>query len=143
VIYLVGESNPHSEDPEFALYPAPKGSSGERLCKVLGMDPKEYLRTFERRNLLQGDKWDAAEAAKTARGILLESKGAPIVMLGRRVGQAFGLEDVPFFDAYPMGGGSLAVLLPHPSGRNREWNAADCQARARAVVGILLSWVGK
>ena len=31
-VVLVGEQNPYGPDPEFALYPAPEGSSGHRLC---------------------------------------------------------------------------------------------------------------
>jgi hypothetical protein len=40
-IVLVGESNPYGADPYYALYPAPDGSAGHRLCcLVLGMTRK-------------------------------------------------------------------------------------------------------
>ena len=46
---LVGESNPYGGNDDYALYPAPNGCSGHRLCLlILGMDPEDYLEAFER-----------------------------------------------------------------------------------------------
>jgi hypothetical protein len=50
---LVGEVNPYGGDPYYALYPAPDGCSGHRLCYlILGMRREDYLESFERINLV-------------------------------------------------------------------------------------------
>lgn len=54
---LVGEANPYSSHPDFALYPDPPYSAGGRLCRLLlQMDTDDYLLAFERVNLCPS-KW--------------------------------------------------------------------------------------
>lgn len=117
-ILLVGESNPHSVNPRFALYPNPPGSAGWRLCrKILRMDPGIYLEEFDRVNLVNGE-WDRS-AAKEAASKLTHSLR---VLLGRRVCEAHGIDYSPFWLFIDAGRGRLFLVLPHPSGRCRTWN---------------------
>ncbi len=67
---IVGESNPYGADPQFALYPAPDGCSGHRLCcLILGMHRAAYMESFERVNLCAG-KWSAPAARNMARELV-------------------------------------------------------------------------
>lgn len=145
VPYLVGESNPYQkpgEDPEhkFDLYPRPRNASGERLCRlVLGMQETEYLRSFRRRDLLEG-KWSAPRARTAATALWAESGTAPLVLLGQKVATAFGLAYLPFTSIEHGSGAGLrwVVILPHPSGRSRGWDEPGSFLRARGLVMALL-----
>lgn len=135
--YLIGESNPYSDDPKFALYPRPRHSAGGRLCLlVLGMPEAEYLRTFERRDLLKGPKWSKLAAGMAAAKLLEESAGAPLVLLGAKVHEAFGYPYEPFMVRTRER--QTLVLLPHPSGLSRAWGERGALERARALVSPLL-----
>lgn len=140
-VWLIGEDNPYGDDPFFALYPLPTNASGGRLARILGLTNNEYMALFERRNLC-AKKWSMKEARKTAAAIYHESKGAPIVLLGKKVATAFDVGDEPLFEvAKPWARGALTffvsqhrpriLLLPHPSGRNRVWNESGARDRAR------------
>lgn len=131
---LVGESNPYGSDPSFALYPAPDGCSGHRLCRlVLGMRRADYLREFDRTNLCRGN-WSREEAMAAAMSILVERAGtARLVLLGSQVCSAFGVPLVPFTVA-----DGVLLRLPHPSGRCRLWNDGGSFLRARAAVAAFL-----
>lgn len=142
---LVGESNPYSgADPEFALYPEPAYSAGGRLCRlVLGLEPRQYLRRYDRRNLC-GDKWRIVEAREAALAIREELEAKALkepfgqhrgvaVLLGTKVCQAFGVDFRPF-SVMAMVGAWRAVIIPHPSGLSRAWNDPGAFERARAVL---------
>lgn len=72
---LVGMQNPWSTDPRHALFPAPPGCTGERLWRALedvgGHTRGDYLRAFERRNLVTGP-WDAEAAQREGERLLGE-----------------------------------------------------------------------
>lgn len=135
--WLVGESNPYGADPYYALYPDPPGCSGHRLCRlVLRLDPDEYLERFVRKNLLalgRGRRWSLPLAREAAADFVRRSEGAPFVLLGARVAAAFGLTYAPFSH---FGGtdGRCGVVLPHPSGLSRGWNAPGAFDRAREMI---------
>lgn len=133
---LVGELNPHHRWKRFALYPRPKGASGARLARILDMLEAEYLRSFERANLCTG-AWSLRAARRSARQIL-DGPNRRLVLLGRRVCQAFGLEFQPFatLTLAEVGGGMRhdVVILPHPSGRCRIWNDPRSARKARRLV---------
>ena len=126
---LVGEQNPYGGDPEYALYPAPDGCSGQRLCcLILGMRRKAYLESFRRVNLCDGT-WDRSIAANRA-GELRDS-GGPLILLGRKVAASFDLGGFAPFTIVECG---LFLLLPHPSGLCRQWNEPGAFERARTLV---------
>ena len=131
---FVGLSNPYSADPARALYPAPKGSAGYRLCvQILGLAPSEYLANYRRVNLCMSGGASRYPEAQRAAGGFLREVGAdhpPIVLLGYVVARAFGLPTVPFVlhEARKM------IVLPHPSGRCRLWHEVGAVERARELL---------
>lgn len=134
--FVVGESNPYGADPGFALYPAPDGCTGERLCRrILRLSRGEYLAQWERRNLLTGDKWSVVRAREAAYTIAKECESGKIVLLGAKVAAAFGLPFRPFESV-----GGRVLVLPHPSGLSRLWNAPGAWDRAHAAVQELLKF---
>ena len=141
-LILVGEDNPLSTRPEFALFSRPEGCAGHRLqSKILGLPEGEYL-ALHRVNLC-AEAWDRGEAAESAH-LLLSTKHDPVavVMLGRKVAEAFarccaGGPLPPFtWRALEIDRVHL-VALPHPSGRCRAWNDPGSVTKARA----LLRWI--
>lgn len=128
---LVGECNPYGGDPYYALYPAPDGCSGHRLCRlVFGMDPDDYLEAFDRINLCAG-KWSVREARESA--VRLLTAGGRFVLLGAKVCDGFGVPFVPFTVQ-----DKVLLRLPHPSGLNRRWAEPGAFDRARAAVAAFL-----
>ncbi len=127
---LVGEQNPYGDDPYFALYPAPDGCSGHRLCcLILGMRRADYLREFDRTNLCAGP-WDERAAGTKAVDLIRTRIGdCRLILLGSKVCRAFGVPFVPFTVA-----DDILLRLPHPSGRCRTWSEVNAFGRARAAV---------
>ena len=140
-VTIVGELNPYGADPAYALYPLPEGASGARLRDVLGLTTLGYLGTYARANLCVG-RWSIVAAREAAVAILRERRG--VILLGRRVAAAFGLARHPPFSLVSIpvaGSGSMRIvtlaLLPHPSGRCREWDAPRAVEKARSCVRML------
>lgn len=129
---LVGEDNPYGPSPDMALYPAPEGSAGWRLCVlILMLQRADYLRRFARVNLCDG-LWSTREAR--ARAAELAATGVPVVMLGAKVSAAFGRSAQE-----PFTRDGLFYRLPHPSGRCRVWNDPGAFGRARGLLAEFLS----
>ena len=145
-VLLVGESNPYGADPRLALYPEPPGCAGARLCVILGMTDREYLRTFHRVNLLEGPRWSAAQAKIAAGRWVAQFR----VLLGARVTRAHDFDFKPWtrFDDHrgdceydcprPASLCMHYVILPHPSGRSRLWNEPGAAERAPRLVLALV-----
>ena len=153
---LVGEVNPYGSNPDYALWPYPEHASGSRLCRlVMGLQPVDYLRRFDRANLCEG-RWSLKLAREAALGLLSARRGGPIVLCGQLVCAAFRVpfapttvwqlaweegESEPRLAAW-AGSGWPLVILNHPSGRCRAWNEPGAFAAARvtlAAAGIDLS----
>ena len=144
-VLLVGESNPYGADPRFALYPEPPGCAGARLCAILGMTDREYLRTFDRANLCT-----LVFSLRSARFAAHRLTAEYRVLLGARVTAAHGLDFVSFtvnqcagcyscqYQGHPHPW-RAALILPHPSGRSRFWNAPGAAERARRLVCDLVA----
>ena len=128
---LIGECNPYSSDPRFALYPLPERASGHRLCTlVLGLTRLEYLRRYDRVDLCAGARWNLNEARAKAREI--ENTPRTIILLGAKVCKAFCCAFEPF--TIKRAGGIVAVLLPHPSGLCQLWRVPGAFVRARELL---------
>ena len=135
---LVGEMNPYSSDPRRALYPLPRGATGDRLREILELSDAEYLRLFDRADLFhKGERWKVADAR--ARAADLAAGRDDLVLLGTRVCHAFNVPFVPFTVhrlVRPMNTSddlARVRILPHPSGRNRMWDDPTAAKRARAT----------
>jgi hypothetical protein len=139
---LVGEANPYGADPYYALYPLPERASGHRLCTlIMGLGHGEYLRSFERVNLCP-QRWSAPVARARATEIM-NGDHEKVVLLGKKVAEAFGFKDrAPFTvdseTKFASSSGEwrarIYVLLPHPSGLCRAWNAPGAFLRARTAL---------
>jgi uracil-DNA glycosylase len=138
-VLLVGEDNPLSSHPSDTLVPWPEGCSGHRLLNILGLAEETYL-ALHRANLCRG-RWSTAEAKRRA-ALLIADPSAPwrvIVMLGRKVANAFGCKGVTPFSCVDVPGTELdgpmrLVTLPHPSGRNTIWTIRAKVEQARALM---------
>lgn len=133
-VLLVGELNPYGADPYFALYPAPDGCSGHRLCKlILGMSRAKYLEAFDRVNLCAG-KW----SKKDARRAQLELTARRYILLGSKVCGAFETPFEPFavrtWSCGVIGNFRIGLILPHPSGLCRLWSRPGYFKQAREAV---------
>jgi hypothetical protein len=132
---LVGEANPYGGDPFYALYPAPDGSSGHRLCcLVLRMHRINYLRAFDRRNLCP-QNWSAIEAKREARRLVRDIRPTKFVLLGQKVAHAFDCR-CDLLSTWAVGEHQQhrALILPHPSGRCRAWSRPEFFSKAREAV---------
>lgn len=140
-VWLIGENNPYGNDPRYALYPEPEHSAGGRLCRlIMGMDVRTYLRTFERRNLLQAPRWSAPLARAAAARFLEEDLAQPakVILFGRKVFDAFDGAGAFVRDGWqawePFTTRFEFLILPHPSGLSRAWNEPGAFLRARQAV---------
>ncbi len=129
-ITLVGEVNPYGGEDEFALYPAPDGCSGHRLCcLILGMRRKDYLETFNRVNLCAGN-W-SLKAARLKAELLWSHRDSPkFILCGSKVSSAF---QVPFNPLEISEGGTMLVIN-HPSGLCRAWGQPGYIEKTRQAV---------
>lgn len=137
-VLLLGMNNPISDDPKFDLFPYPEDSTGYLLWKMMpdGTSRSEYVRAFERRNLLRARQWDALAAQDAARAVRPTLDGRVVVVLGTEVRKALGLapaEPLSCNDA----GGFRWVAVPHPSGRNRWFNEPANFELSRRVLAAL------
>lgn len=143
---FIGEVNPYSDRPWAALLDVPEGASGDRLRRLVCAIEVRRYRAFPRYDLCVG-KWSAPAARARAAEIEATHPDDVLVLLGRKVVEAFGLTLPPF--AYrrpmpalaPMAGIGAAVVLPHPSGLCRVWQAPGAFENARRVLAEALPGV--
>lgn len=148
-ILLLGEDNPQApNDSTLALWDEPLGGAtdcaGLRLrSNILGVSSELY-RALWRANLCRS-AWSLAQADERAR--TLTSVICPwdvVVLLGRkvadRVGKRFGIR-IPTLTRRlvevdsPTGGYTFClIMLPHPSGRCRDWNDPTAYESARNLL---------
>ena len=126
---LIGMNNPISFESGHELFPAPEGCTGHRLWRLLtartGASRKDYLETFERRNLVRGSVFIKMAARTRAAEITRElfGSGRVVVLLGREVQSAFAIP--PLLVHPQVIGGCTWRQLPHPSGRNMWYNEPE------------------
>ncbi len=164
---LVGEAPGPSTWADCPLFPYPMASAGGRLMAMSDMDQVDYLRLFQRVNLLtaypgaswsKGTKKTAREAANQI-AHAARAKSWPLVLLGANVARAFGAGDLDSHTWYrlatvsPPGipqasevhvwrrevlgaqqSGVRAIRLPHPSGRNRDFNDPGARLRVQRAL---------
>lgn len=135
---LVGENNPYSADPKYALFPLPKGSAGHRLAtEIMGLSVRDYLRMFERVNLCDDQRWSMKKARKRSGELTDPLLGyTTIVLFGKKVCTAFNIAFEPFTEKLDPHGPNrlLFLVLPHPSGRSQLWNGEGTYERARKLL---------
>jgi len=144
---LVGQAPAKSTpagSPPLLVGPTPK-----RLMELGGLELREYVFLFDRRNVLDrwtgkqgnGDSFPLAEARKKAAlASMSDLVDRDIVFLGKSVAGAFGRGDVPYFERSKFGWGTKgsAVTFPHPSGVSHWWNEPSNHLKAKMFMGYLV-----
>lgn len=153
-IVMVGQapSARGSTEPRHAL----TGRPMRFLFDVAGIGLMEYIRTFERHNLVRewrgyrragcaasGSALPVADAVVGAQALLARAAGRRLLCWGtevagvfRRAGAAVP-KDMPALTWCPLTAGGLTLemaVLPHPSGLNRWWNAPANRVEAGAFL---------
>ena len=147
---LIGQSPGPNTSPEFPLYPIPSWCAGGRLMKIMGLTRGQYLKTFDRMNLLpyfpgqhqHGDKFPMAPAKLAAAVVRPLLSDRTVILIGRSVANAFGFDSVSLFHVwcdYQVRRRCLGqpykmrfAIVPHPSGRNHWYNGPENLAQAQA-----------
>lgn len=138
---LLGMNNPLSRDPRHALFPSPPGCTGHRILEMLRerrtVTISQYLRAFDRRNLVSGERWSSARGSAGADELVRElmGSGRTVVVLGSETRRALGLERVLIHPVTAHG--VHWRQLPHPSGRNLWYNDPACRALAADLLAEL------
>ena len=140
-IVLIGQAPGPKTDPEFPLFPIPKTSAAGRLRDIAGLSMGQYLRAFDRINLIREfpgqtsckeDRFPMAKARENAALLRPLLAGRDVILVGRNVATAFGLGGLEFLSwklvkmTRPAVPGdqhtSLVAIIAHPSGRNHWYN---------------------
>lgn len=132
---LVGEQPRPGGNPKLPLWPWPKNCAGARLFAMSGMKLMDYLRLLARVNVSRQPvaRWNANGARQ--RGLaLIETlpPGMRVIACGARARDALGIGD--WFRITDLKHRVQGVAIPHPSGRNLEYNDPDNRKLARAYV---------
>lgn len=103
------------------------GRAGRRIAKLADLTWFDYLRTFDRINLMsfEPETWPINVARGNAREIVELVECRPLILLGKRVASAFEIVDPKFHTNYGLAVGNTIIpsrVMPHPSGRSRYWN---------------------
>ena len=110
-------------------------SAADRLLQMSSFSRDEYLARFNRMNVYGGRTWDERKARRSGRRMLPRLGGVAVV-LGRDSWRLLGLPQIEFFDQLATTGCTL-ILVPHPSGRCREYNDPRARARLRRLLKTL------
>ncbi len=139
---LIGQAPGPRSRPEYPLFPYPAQSAGARLQTFAGLTRGQYLRGFDRMNLLnefpgkdphrKGDNFPLAKAAQRAeelRPLLMDRR---VILIGRYVAKSFGYDRTPFFewchDSFDF------CIVPHPSGLSRAYNEPEPREMLKSVM---------
>jgi hypothetical protein len=119
-VVLLGMNSPTSEVLGFVN----KGGAGARLLELTGLDEEEYIRKYQRINLLSSKSWSASLAKKKAFRMKRLLRGRTVVVLGKGVWSALGLPEIEWLGVHCEGKTTWA-LIPHPSGKNHFYNSGE------------------
>ena len=140
---LLGMNNPLSRDPHYALANFPERCTGWRLWRMIveamehdGLAPMsrlDYMTRYDRRNVLNGVIWNMALAKEAGAELAPKLADRVVVLCGVQTLEAMRLTRPSDWCSWVEGepqGSLLAAqdrsfkyaLIPHPSGRCREYN---------------------
>lgn len=138
---LIGQAPGPNTNPDAPLWPKPLSSTGGRLMELMGLGKVAYLRTFDRTNLLHThpgqwedkDRFPRVHARVAAQAMRPLLRGRPVIYVGRAVAEAFGHRELAFHTWDRCGQWRYRhAVIPHPSGRNRWYNAEANRLEAQA-----------
>lgn len=143
---LVGEQPGPASNTQLPLWPFPPGSAGGRLQAMSGIPVGDYLERLARVNIARMPvaRW-GRDAAMSRMITLLDGlpDGARVVLVGARARDAYNdvfgqgvLLDWFGREGWSARAGHMigVTAIPHPSGRNPEYNDPAVVARARQAV---------
>lgn len=132
---LIGEQPGALSNHGLPLWPNPAYSAGGRLFVMSGMPVAEYLTRLARVNLARQPvkKWDVTAAHYRAMDLAAKAPvGFRVVLCGARARDAFGMPKA-WFEPVATSRAEY-VAIPHPSGRNREYDRPDVAGETRKVL---------
>lgn len=108
-----------------ALWPDPPGCTGHNIWRMLsertGASQEDYVRVFDRRNLLSERHWDPVRARRESETLWERLEGRTVLVLGQAVRCVLWLPDEPPL-LWRVSSGVRWCSVPHPSGLNRWYN---------------------
>ena len=129
---LIGAAPGPNTKREHPLLCLPRTSAGARLKDLMGLTSSQYIRTFDRINLVadfpgktsRGDKFPLPQARATARAMQPLLAGRTVFLVGSGPRDAFGFTDLDWhtWTTCPEWGLTRYAAVPHPSGRNHWYN---------------------
>jgi hypothetical protein len=104
-----------------------------------GVTTEDYVRGFDRRNVLSAREWSQKDATRAGRALMDELSGRRLVVLGVQTLRALGLPRPIAWGEWQSyvwlpDARTHYTLIPHPSGRCREYNSQEM----REYVGRML-----
>ena len=135
---LVGLAPSRDGDPSRPLVGR---GSGDRLMSFCHLTLREYVRGFDRVNLL--DDWPGyangkgdhvpslADRRVAAARVMVRARGRRVVFLGNAVAEAFGFVGAAYGWTQPFWPFAGAAKVPHPSAVSRKLNDPMEQRRFR------------
>lgn len=147
---LIGQAPGPNTNPDLPLFPLPRTSTGGRLAAFMGLSRTQYLRSFDRVNLLQffpgkckrDDKFPLKDAKIAAAAMKPLIRGRQVILVGRNVSQAFLWGELPFHTWITLMDGTDLSVIPHPSGRNHWYNSEGNREEARTFWAEYLAKMG-
>ncbi len=123
-VVLLGMNNPLGTRPEHALYPYPPGCTGWRIWDMISskleISKSQYLRAFERVNMIDSRTWDKKRAKLRIPELVERFQDRTVVVFGAQPRSVLGLPELLIHPQ--MIHGVTWRQLPHPSGRNLWYN---------------------
>lgn len=133
-VLFIGMNNPRGDEP---FWPAPTGSAGERLWRMIneavGWDRETYLMRTDRVNFCDGPAFSEARARERVDEISAMMQGRQAVLVGE---VATRLLDGP--RVWLQRDGDV-VAIPHTSGLNRFYNEPANRDACIALLREVLS----
>jgi len=119
-------NNPLSQDPRYALAAFPSRVTGHRIWQMLhehtGAGRAQYMRAFDRRNVLTAKTWDVHAARRESEGLLASLAGRKVCILGRDTLNALRLHGTVPPLQWQNHDEVQWSYIPHPSGLNLWYN---------------------
>jgi hypothetical protein len=129
------------QGPDSDLSSPLPGLAGKRLAMLAALASAAALgECFERQNVFPtfpGAKFPMREAKKLAAEAKPALKGRMVLMLGKKVAHAFGVDSPPFLIVDIDG--FKAVQVPHPSPMNLYYNSTENVEQAKVFFAGLLA----
>lgn len=85
----------------------------------------------------KGDRFPRGRARRRARHLLPSLRGRTVLLAGKRVAEAFGV-NAEYLTWHEHPEGFRVVVIPHPSGVNRWWNEPENRRRFRQFATAVL-----